>query len=71
MSAIGYHFCKIVDEKPVLLGGLPLTIGKKLVHPGMPVMCKSGFHDSVRILDALRYAPGTFLCRTRLSGTIT
>jgi len=31
-----------------------------------PVLCKSGLHGSVRILDALNYAPGPILCRVEI-----
>jgi len=35
-----------------------------------PVMCESGLHDSMRIIDALKYAPGHVLARTRLGGAV-
>ena len=33
-------------------------------------MCRHGLHGSVRALDALRYAPGALVCRTRHSGVV-
>jgi hypothetical protein len=33
-------------------------------------LCQRGFHASVRVLDALRYAQGAVICRVRLSGII-
>jgi hypothetical protein len=35
----------------------------------MPVMCERGYHASRRIMDALRYAPGSMLSRVELRGT--
>jgi len=33
-------------------------------------MCNCGLHASVRAIDALKYAPGSVICRVRLGGTI-
>ncbi len=55
-----------------LRDGRPLTVkGQRLVHRGNVVPCESGYHGSVRALDALQYAPGCcMVARVRLSGTI-
>ena len=39
-------------------------------HIADPVPCEKGYHGSEDILDALTYAPGPYLCRRMLSGTI-
>ena len=65
----GWHFCAMKDGSPVLRDGTPLEIGRTYEHPD-PVMCKQGLHDSVRVIDALRYAPGPFLCRTASSADV-
>jgi hypothetical protein len=33
-------------------------------------MCSYGLHASKKIIDALRYAPGSLICRVELGGTI-
>jgi len=35
-----------------------------------PVLCESGLHGSVNILDALKYAPGPYIWRVNLRGEI-
>lgn len=35
-----------------------------------PVCCEYGMHGSVKIVDALKYAPGSILCRVEISGDI-
>jgi len=42
--------------------------GEWLVHDGELVMCESGLHASLRLIDALRYAPGNTIMRVRLGG---
>jgi hypothetical protein len=44
--------------------------GEWLEHDGELVMCKSGLHASVRLIDALKYAPGATICRVELDGEI-
>jgi hypothetical protein len=46
-----------------LRDGQPLEVGKTYVFDGKPVMCWCGYHASEKILDALRYAPGTVVSR--------
>ena len=44
--------------------------GEVLCVTGEPKMCNNGMHGSLRALDALRYAPGTIVCRTVHSGLL-
>jgi len=44
--------------------------GQWLVHRGPLVMCESGLHASKRIIDALKYASGSVICRVELGGEI-
>ena len=44
--------------------------GEWLVHNGELVMCESGLHASVRLIDALKYAPGYTICRVEVDGKI-
>jgi hypothetical protein len=47
-----------------LRDGRPIPpVGEWLIHEGEAEMCVSGLHASVRILDALNYAPGTAIHR--------
>jgi len=39
-----------------------------LVHKGDLIMCESGLHASKKITDALKYAPGSIICRVELAG---
>jgi hypothetical protein len=62
----GWHFASTTlrDGSPLPKKGVTLT------HKGKVMPCESGYHASVRAIDALRYAPGPFLARVRLSGTV-
>ena len=51
------------DGRPVCLG-----ITHKMEGPIIP--CKRGFHGSIYIMDALKYAPGPILWRVELGGKI-
>ena len=42
--------------------------GKTLRHRGPLELCASGLHASVRLIDALQYAPDATLCRVRCGG---
>jgi hypothetical protein len=44
--------------------------GEVLVHEGPLKLCASGLHASKNILDALRYAPGSTICRVEVCGEI-
>ena len=44
--------------------------GEVETYDGPLEMCESGLHASERLLDALKYAPGSLLRRVRLSGEI-
>jgi hypothetical protein len=61
-----WHF---VDTK--LRDGRPIPAdGELLGHEGNVCLCESGLHASERLIDALRYAPGTTLCRVTVGGHI-
>jgi len=64
---LGWHFCAMRDGKPILRDGTPLEIGRTYEHHGPLVMCGAGYHSSGRVIDALRYAPGDYLCRVLAS----
>jgi hypothetical protein len=63
---IAWHF---VGE--TLRDGRPVPPdGEWLEHDGPLVLCESGLHASERIIDALKYAPGTTICRVELGAEI-
>ena len=62
----GWHFCggwKLRD-------GQKLVIGKTYHVEGELVMCQLGLHLSERIIDALKYAPGSVICRVEGWGDV-
>ena len=63
---LAWHFAdtQMRDGTPL---GAP---GEIEIHHGPLVMYVSGLHASERLLDALRYAPGSLLRRVRLGGEI-
>ena len=49
---------------------VPIVVGETLrVEPPL-ALCERGLHGSIRAIDALQYAPGTIVCRVRMSGDI-
>jgi hypothetical protein len=58
-TTLAWHF--VADK---LRDGRPLPPdGEWLVHDGECQMCVSGLHASLRLLNALLYAPGSTVCR--------
>lgn len=49
-------------------GALIPKDGEWLRHDGPLKLCQSGLHVSTRIIDALRYAPGSTICRVGWRG---
>ena len=63
---LGYHFVG-----KILRDGRPIPAdGEWLVYEGSIVPCESGLHMSEHPFDALRYAPGSTLCRVELEGDL-
>lgn len=61
-----YHF-----TGKTLRDGRPIPkIGEKLVHEGPIVPCRSGLHASIRVIDALCYAPGNIVHIVELDGDV-
>lgn len=64
----GWHF---LAEKGKLRDGSPAaSVGGVETFDGEPVLCWEGLHASARAIDALLYAPGAYVRRVRLEGTI-
>ena len=62
-----WHFVS-ADRK--LRNGRPLVIGKRLTHTGAIKLCESGYHASLRAIDALVYAPGPVICRVEIENFV-
>jgi hypothetical protein len=65
-SVLAWHF---VADTGLLRDGQTLA-RRSYYHLGELKMCVSGLHASIRALDALKYAPGSIVCRVRCSGAI-
>jgi hypothetical protein len=63
---LAWHFVgsKLRDGRKIPKDGEKLTCNDELK------LCVSGLHASIRVLDALRYAPGVICCRVEISGKI-
>jgi len=66
---LGWHFCN-EDRRLGYEDGREIIEGESLRVEGTPVLCERGLHASERIIDALKYAPGSILCRVELSDEI-
>jgi hypothetical protein len=53
-----------------LRNGQPLEAGRVYHHNGAVVPCRSGLHASTRLIDALKYAPGSILSRVEMRGEL-
>lgn len=63
----GWHFTATATEGR---DGWPLKAVEELPKGTKPVLCKVGLHACENPLDALRYAPGSFVRRVELRGTV-
>lgn len=63
---LAWHFVDgtLRDGRSVPADGVPL------IHDEPLVLCNTGLHASVRLIDALQYAPGATLCRVVCSEKI-
>jgi hypothetical protein len=48
---------------PILRDGRPVSAGDVVTHDGPVEICTTGLHASERIIDALQYAPGSYIWR--------
>lgn len=56
---------------PTLRDGSPLpAVGVRLPWIDDIKPCRSGYHASIRPIDALRYAPGPYVAQVRLHGAM-
>ena len=65
-----WHFLR-EDKRLGYDDGRLVEVGHKLTcEPFNIKLCEKGFHGSVKLMDALKYAPGPIVCRVELSGKI-
>lgn len=68
-SVLAWHFA--AEDRCLRYGdGRKIKVGVTHKYYGNPVPCRQGLHGSIKILDALQYAPGPIIYRVRLSGVI-
>ena len=64
----GWHF---LAERGKLRDGSPAApVGGVETFDGEPRLCASGLHACARAIDALQYAPGSYVRRVRLEGVV-
>jgi len=64
-----WHFLR-KSKKLGYRDGRLVRVGHTFKTSDEIIMCQSGFHASVNIMDALDYAPGPIICRVELGGEI-
>ena len=65
-SELAWHFLAEKNGRPVYRDGKPAHAGDVLTHADSLVLCKSGLHYSTKPIDAVKYAPGPWICRVRV-----
>ena len=70
MNELAWHFLAGGPEGPRLRDGRPLEVGRWYEHEGPLALCESGYHASTRALDALKYAPGTWVSLCEIDGAV-
>lgn len=64
-----WHFSK-KDKKLGYNDGRTIEAGQTLTVDGEIELCKFGLHASPRLIDALNYAPGSYIWKVELSGEV-
>ena len=73
-TLLGWH-CLAADRRLQFVPHTLVEVGQTLTLPRgvTPALCQTGYHASIRLLDALTYAPsdpGLVCCRVSLEGAI-
>lgn len=65
-----WHFVR--DDKRLGYDAEDLTVEPGYIYTtdSTPVLCQSGLHASRRVVDALKYAPGAYLCVVDVWGEV-
>ena len=65
-----WHFLR-EDKRLGYDDGRVVQVGKTYrLESGHPVLCANGMHGSLRLIDALGYAPGPIVCRVDITGDV-
>jgi len=67
-TIMGWHF--LYDDGKLRDRRFPPPDGEWLSVDGYIQLCSRGLHASERIIDALKFAPGSVICRVELRGDI-
>jgi len=67
-TVIAYHF--LSSDGTAYGGYRPAPVGEWEPEIPDPVLCQRGYHGSVRVLDALKYATGPILQRCEYRGVV-
>ena len=67
-TVIAYHF--LASDGTAYGGYRPAPVGEWEPEIPDPVLCQRGYHGSVRVLDALKYATGPILQRCEYRGVV-
>ena len=69
-TILAWHF--LTDDCRLRGGDKKVRPGMVLTHSSREplIPCDRGLHASVRLIDALQYAPGAMLCRVKCGGEI-
>ena len=65
---LAWHF--LPENGRTRYNGLEVNPGAEIVHKGQIELCRSGLHASIKLDDALSYAPGPILCRVVCGGIV-
>lgn len=63
-----WHFIK--DDYRMQYSDELVEVGKTYIFDGEPILCRQGYHASVRAIDALSYSPGNVICQVEMGGVI-
>jgi hypothetical protein len=66
LSLLAWHFLRD-DQRMQYLPFTPVKAGQTYTAEGPLMLCENGLHGSVQAIDALQHAPGSIICRVRLS----
>ena len=67
-NILAWHF--LPENGLTRFNKIKVEPGVEIVHKGKLELCNSGLHASIKLDDALSFAPGPILCRVRCQGRV-
>ena len=67
-NILAWHF--LPENGLTRFNKIKVEPGVEIVHKGKLELCNSGLHASIKLDDALSFAPGPILCRVRCEGRV-